>query len=62
MKHEEMIKKLEAKDFDSFGDDLFTELQLFPQGYETIEEMVEDQTVIHMVRFLCEDFPNRYEW
>lgn len=61
MNRKEIIKNLEEKNFDCFGDDLYLELQMFPQGYKTIEEMIEDQSSFTMSTFLIEDFPERYE-
>lgn len=61
MKVKEITKKLEAKDYSAFGDDLFLELQFFGR-FETIDEMVEDQGAFNIAQFLCEDFPDRYEF
>ena len=61
MTRKEIIKNLEAKNYDCFGDDLNLEMQLFPQEYKSIEEMIEDQTPINLSRFLVEDFPERYQ-
>lgn len=61
MTRKEIIKNLEEKNFDCFGDDLYLELQMFPQGYKSIEEMIEDQTPKNLSGFLVEDFPERYQ-
>ena len=61
MNRKEIIRHLEAKEYEIFGDDLYLELQMFPQGYETVDEMVEDQTPFSMSTFLIEDFQDRYE-
>ena len=61
MNRKQIIKHLEAKEYDVFFEDLYSELQMFPQGYETIDQMVKDQTPFHISTFLIEDFPDRYE-
>lgn len=61
MTRKEIIENLEAKNYDAFGDDLYLERYMFPQGCETIEEMVEEQGYHAMSAFLIEDFPDRYE-
>lgn len=61
MARKEIIKNLEEGNFYVFGDDLDLELQMFPQGYKTIKEMVDDQGAFNMSTFLIEDFPDRYE-
>lgn len=61
MTRKEIIKNLEDGNFDLFGDDLELELQMFPQGYGTVKEMVDDQSAFNMSTFLIEDFPDRYE-
>lgn len=61
MNRKQIIQNLEAGNYDAFGDDLYIEKQMFPQGYETIEEMIKDQGTFNMSQFLIEDFPDRYE-
>lgn len=60
MNSKEIREHLKNKNYDVFGDDLYIELLCFPQNYETIEEMIEDQGDSFW-RFLVEDFPDRYE-
>lgn len=61
MNRKEIIKRLEAKEYDYFYDDLLLEMQMFPNEYKTIDEMVEDQGIFNVSTFLIEDFPDRYE-
>lgn len=62
MNHYQIKDALDRKDYDSFPDELYLELQMFPQEYSSIDEMIDDQGSLNMARFLCEDFPDRFEW
>ena len=62
MTRKEIIKNLEAKNYDCFGDDLEYEKEaFFDSNFSTIEEMIEVITPIKLSVFLVEDFPERYE-
>lgn len=61
MKSTEVKHILETRDFDAIGDDLIALRQSF-DDYESVEDMVDDQGIENVVRFLCETFTNRYEF
>lgn len=62
MTRKEIIKNLEAKNYDCFGDDLEYEKEaFFDSDFSSIEEMIKVITPKALARFLVEDFPERYE-